>query len=122
LIEVYDEVAGDTKSVEDMKTWLLKQKQTQDGKQRKRRWKHVMHAQKRNRCIASTKMVDIKIGDKVIDPTKLEDTKIEAGTGYFKTAWQASDINSEMGKVTLTKSDEGVAWGAVYWQYFEQPR
>jgi len=31
-----------------------------------------------NRCIGKYKMVDIKIGDKVIDPTKLEDTKIEA--------------------------------------------
>jgi hypothetical protein len=32
MIEVYDEVAGDQQSVEDMKAWLLKQKQTQDWK------------------------------------------------------------------------------------------
>jgi len=24
------------------------------------------------------------------------------------------------GKVTVTKKDEGVSWGAMYWQYFEQ--
>jgi uncharacterized protein YfaS (alpha-2-macroglobulin family) len=65
-------------------------------------------------------MVDIKVGDQVIDPTKLEDTKIEAGTGYFKTAWQADEITSNMGNIHVSKTDEGVAWGAVYWQYFEQ--
>jgi hypothetical protein len=32
MIEVYDEVAADVKSVEEMKVWLLKQKQTQDWK------------------------------------------------------------------------------------------
>jgi uncharacterized protein YfaS (alpha-2-macroglobulin family) len=25
-----------------------------------------------------------------------------------------------MGKVKVTKTDEGVSWGALYWQYFEQ--
>jgi uncharacterized protein YfaS (alpha-2-macroglobulin family) len=25
-----------------------------------------------------------------------------------------------MGEITVSKTDEGVAWGAVYWQYFEQ--
>ena len=25
-----------------------------------------------------------------------------------------------MGKVTVSKEDEGIAWGALYWQYFEQ--
>ncbi|TRZ53473.1 hypothetical protein D4R99_00760 [bacterium] len=32
LIEVFDEVANDIKAVDDMKVWLLKQKQTQDWK------------------------------------------------------------------------------------------
>ncbi|MEL7002152.1 MAG: alpha-2-macroglobulin, partial [Bacteroidota bacterium] len=55
-----------------------------------------------------------------IDPLQREDTKVEAGTGYFKTAWQAGDIKDNMGKIKVTKKDDGVAWGAVYWQYFEQ--
>ncbi len=44
----------------------------------------------------------------------------EAGTGYFKKSWDRQDIRSSMGKVTLDKKDEGVAWGALYWQYFEE--
>ena len=47
-------------------------------------------------------------------------TPVEAGTGYFKTSWKADEITADMGKVTVSKKDDGVAWGAVYWQYFEQ--
>jgi uncharacterized protein YfaS (alpha-2-macroglobulin family) len=121
MIEVYDEVAKDTKSVEDLKAWLLKQKQTQDWRTTKATVEACYALLRRGTdALASDKLVEIKVGDEVIDPTKRPDAKVEAGTGYFKTAWQASEIKSEMGKITITKSDEGVAWGAVYWQYFEQ--
>jgi len=43
LIEAFDEVAKDKKSVDDLKVWLLKSKQTQDWKLRKQLPKHVMH-------------------------------------------------------------------------------
>ena len=32
MIEAYDEVAGDTEKVEELKIWLLKQKQTQNSR------------------------------------------------------------------------------------------
>lgn len=121
MIEVYDEVAGDTKSVEDLKAWLLKQKQTQDWRTTKATVEACYALLRRGvDVLASSKLVDIKVGKEVIDPTKRPDAKVEAGTGYFKTAWQAGEINAGMGEITVSKSDEGVAWGAVYWQYFEQ--
>lgn len=121
MIEVYDEVAGDTQSVEDMKAWLLKQKQTQDWRTTKATVEACYALLRRGTdALASTKLVEIKVGGQVIDPSKRSDAKTEAGTGYFKTAWQANEIKPEMGNITVTKTDEGVAWGAVYWQYFEQ--
>lgn len=121
MIEVYDEVANDQKSVEDMKAWLLKQKQTQDWRTTKATVEACYALLRRGSdALASSKLVEIKVGDETIDPTKRPDSKVEAGTGYFKTAWQAGEIKPEMGNVTVTKTDEGVAWGAVYWQYFEQ--
>ena len=121
MIEVYDEVAGDQQSVEDMKAWLLKQKQTQDWKTTKATVEACYALLRRGSdALASSKLVEIKVGNEVVDPTKRPDAKVEAGTGYFKTAWQAGEIKPEMGNVTITKTDEGVAWGAVYWQYFEQ--
>lgn len=121
MIEVYDEVANDQQSVEDMKAWLLKQKQTQDWKTTKATVEACYALLRRGSdALASSKLVEIKVGNEVIDPAKRPDAKVEAGTGYFKTAWQAGEIKPEMGNVTVTKTDDGVAWGAVYWQYFEQ--
>lgn len=121
MIEVYDEVANDQQAVEDMKAWLLKQKQTQDWKTTKATVEACYALLRRGSdALASSAQVEIKIGSEVVDPTKRPDAKVEAGTGYFKTAWQASEITPAMGNVTITKTDEGVAWGAVYWQYFEQ--
>jgi len=121
MIEVYDEVANDQQSVEDMKAWLLKQKQTQDWRTTKATVEACYALLRRGSdALASSKLVEIKVGNEVVDPTKRPDAKVEAGTGYFKTAWQAGEIKPEMGNVTVTKTDEGVAWGAVYWQYFEQ--
>jgi uncharacterized protein YfaS (alpha-2-macroglobulin family) len=121
LIEVYDEVAGDQTAVEELKVWLLKQKQVSDWKTT-RATSEACYALLRRGIdvLTSEKLVEIKIGEELIDPYKREDTKIEAGTGYFKTAWTASEITPEMGNIKVTKSDDGVAWGAVYWQYFEQ--
>ncbi|GAI58602.1 unnamed protein product, partial [marine sediment metagenome] len=62
----------------------------------------------------------IKVGSRTIDPKKMPDVKLEAGTGYFKTSWSGGEITPEMGNVTVSKKDEGVSWGALYWQYFEQ--
>lgn len=121
LIEAYDEVSKDNKSVEDMKIWLLKQKQTQDWKTTKATTEAVYALLLRGTdLLASDRQVAITIGNTLIDPNKLEGTKPEAGTGYFKTSWDAGQIKPEMGKITVVKSDEGVAWGAMYWQYFEQ--
>ena len=121
MIEVYDEVANDTKAVEDLKVWLLKQKQTQDWKTTKATTEACYALLRRGVSqLASTALVDIKVGDQVVDPAKRPDASVEAGTGYFKTAWQANEISSKFGNIHVTKRDDGVAWGAAYWQYFEQ--
>jgi uncharacterized protein YfaS (alpha-2-macroglobulin family) len=121
MIEVYDEVANDNKAVEELKVWLLKQKQTQDWKTTKATTEACYALLRRGTDILSnSKVVDVTVGNEKVDPSKRQDTKVEAGTGYFKTAWQASDITTSMGNIHVSKTDEGVAWGAAYWQYFEQ--
>jgi uncharacterized protein YfaS (alpha-2-macroglobulin family) len=63
--------------------------------------------------------VDVSIGGEKISTSKLENVKVEAGTGYYKTSWNGTDINKKMAEVQLNKKGEGIAWGALYWQYFE---
>jgi hypothetical protein len=120
MIEVYDEVANDHDKVEAMKIWLLKQKQTQDWKTTKATVEACYALLRRGTdLLSNTKLVEIKVGDQRLDPEKTTD-KVEAGTGYFKTSWSAGEIKRNMSTIEVSKSDEGVAWGAAYWQYFEQ--
>ncbi|MCF8295945.1 MAG: alpha-2-macroglobulin [Saprospiraceae bacterium] len=121
MIEAFDEVANDKESVEEMKVWLLKQKQTTDWKTTKATVEACYALLLRGTdLLASDKLVEVKLGNQIIDPRKMDNVKVEAGTGYFKTSWSGGDIKPEMGNVTVTKTDDGVAWGALYWQYFEQ--
>ena len=121
LIEAFDEVSNDKKAVDDLKVWLLKSKQTQDWKTTKATTEAVYALLLRGTDWLTTESnVEISLGDLKIDPKKMPDVKQEAGTGYFKTSWSGSDINPKMGEVTVVKKDEGVSWGALYWQYFEQ--
>ena len=120
LIEAFSEVTKDTKLIDNLKIWLLKNKQVNQWKTTKATSEAVyaLLLQGSN-WISSTELVDVKIGGKKIDPSKLKNTKVEAGTGYFKTSWSSPEITSKMATVTLTKKDKGIAWGGLYWQYFE---
>ena len=69
--------------------------------------------------ISVTDMVDIVLGDQKIDPATIEDVSVEAGTGYFKTSWNGSEIQPNMATAQITKKGKGIALGALYWQYFE---
>lgn len=121
LIEAFDEVSNDKKAVDDLKVWLLKSKQTQDWKTTKATTEAVYALLLRGTdWLATESNVEISLGELKIDPKKMPDLKQEAGTGYFKTSWSGSDIKPTMGEVTVVKKDEGVSWGAMYWQYFEQ--
>ncbi len=119
MIEAFDEVANDTSDVNEMKVWLLKQKQTQDWKTTRATVEACYALLLRGTdWLSENDNVDIKVGD--IDISQMPDLNKEAGTGYFKTSWNDSDIKPEMGSVTVSRKGEGISWGALYWQYFEQ--
>ncbi|MDX1740138.1 MAG: hypothetical protein R3178_02555, partial [Rhodothermales bacterium] len=62
--------------------------------------------------------VTIRVGDETIDSRTVVDA--EAGTGYFSTTWEGHEVRPEQSDVEVTKVGPGPAWGALYWQYFEQ--
>jgi len=120
LIEAYDEVAGDSKAVDEMKIWLLKQKQTQSWTS-SRATAEACYALllRGSRLLSEDPKIKINLGKVRIDPSRLADVTREAGTGYFSMSWSGNEITPEMGVVRVSKSGAGVAWGALYWQYFE---
>ncbi|MCC2546867.1 hypothetical protein LJY25_10460 [Hymenobacter sp. BT175] len=116
LIEAFAEVKNDQKSVDEMKLWLLKQKQTQSWEST-RATADACYALllRGSDWLAPTRPLQIVVGGEIVKPTSQQ-----AGTGYVKTTWTESEIKPAQGKVSVTKPDAGVAWGALYWQYFEQ--
>lgn len=118
MIEVFDEVAKDSIAVDDLKTWLLKAKQTTHWKTTKATAAACYALLRRGAdFLAESKDMVITIADKPLDMASIQK---EAGTGYFKKTWAAQDITPAMSKVVVTNPNKVVAWGAVYWQYFEQ--
>ncbi len=127
LIEAFSE-AGDViqsetrhlETIDNLKIWLLKNKQTNRWSTTKATTEAVYALLLQGReWLSVTEMVDVVLGGKSITPSKLDDVKVEAGTGYYKTSWSAKEIQPEMASVKLTKKGDGIAWGSLYWQYFE---
>jgi hypothetical protein len=121
MIEAFDEVSNDATSVDELRVWLLKNKQTCDWKTTKATVEACYSLLLRGtEWLATESDVEIIVGGQTIDPKKM-DVAVEAGTGYFKTAWTGNEIKPAMGEVKVSKKGpNGVSWGAVYWQYFEQ--
>lgn len=121
MIEAFDEVTNDTKTVDDLKTWLIKSKQTQHwGTTRSTTEAVYALLLKGTDWLSTEPNVEITVGDIVLDPKNDKSINAEPGTGYFKKVWNGSDIKTSMSKIKVAKKDQGVSYGAVYWQYFEQ--
>jgi len=121
IIEAFAE-KGDTGSVNELKVWLLKQKQTQDWKTTKATTEAVYALLMEGaNWLDSEEMVSIELGgDNVTDEIYADKENFEAGSGYFKTKWDGSNVDKQMATITVTNPNEHPAWGAAYWQYFEQ--
>ncbi|OUJ75380.1 hypothetical protein BXP70_05030 [Hymenobacter crusticola] len=116
LIEAFDEVVNDQKAVDEMKLWLLRQKQTQNWPST-RATADACYALllRGSDWLQPSQPTEVRLGEKLVQPSALE-----AGTGYSKTTFSAAEIKSTQGQVSIKKPDAGLAWGALYWQYFEQ--
>lgn len=115
MIEAFAEVANDAQAVEDCKVWLLKQKQTQNWKTTKATADAVYGLLLRgNNLLASDALVEVSLAGQPIKPEK-----VEAGTGFYEQKFVRGEIKPEMGHVTVKKTDDGVSWGSVHWQYLE---
>ncbi len=119
MIEVFSELtATDHKTIDDLKRWLLKQKQTQAWPSTKATTEAIYALLLRGQdWTQTTPNVEVKLGKTRID-TQAE-TK-EAGTGYFKVTYSPTAILPEMAQVSVKKTTEGPAWGGLYWQYTEK--
>ncbi|WP_264525361.1 MG2 domain-containing protein [Flavobacterium sp. N502536] len=120
LIEAFDEVNNDTKSVDAMKVWLLKNKQTKNWPTTKSTTEAIYALLMQGNDWLSVKdNTVIKIGDEKILTKKLTENEKEAETGYIKLSWKADEIKKEMASISIQNKSKVPGFGGVYWQYFE---
>jgi uncharacterized protein YfaS (alpha-2-macroglobulin family) len=126
MIEVFTEVADDAQMVDDLKTWLLKNKQTTSWKSTKATAAAVyaLLIGKGENMLSQNTMPDITVGNYSIKaaPTagsNIKTVQPEAGSGYFKLNFEKSEINPNFANISIKNNNKVVAWGAAYWQYFE---
>jgi len=122
MIEAFTEVKQDTEMVDNLKTWLLKNKQTNQWNSTKATAEACYALLlKGSNWLAEENKVTIQLGNTTLSST---DAKTEAGTGYFKQKIPGEKVLQGMGhiNVKIEKTDvksSSSSWGAVYWQYFE---
>ena len=141
MIEAFGEINLDSKSmgnieiIDNLKIWLLKNKQTNQWETTKATTEAVYALLLQGSdWLSVTDAVEVSVGgekitpsnsdglpkeDSEVDRSTKERIKLEAGTGYYKTSWNGNEIRPEMAEVKLIKKGDGIAWGALYWQYFE---
>ena len=125
LIEAFAEAGKDQNTVDELKTWLLKNKQTNNWKTTKATAEacYALLMQGSN-WLTNEPVVEIKLGNTSFKST---DAGAEAGTGYFKSTIPAEKVNPQMGAISVKVSplstsqpvNLSTTWGSVYWQYFE---
>lgn len=126
MIELFDEVAKDDEMVEDLKVWLLKQKQTTDWKTTKATAEACYALLLRGTdVLTQTNTLGIFLGNKKLVYNQLASSpneigvKTQAGTGYFKHRFNQEEIDESYGNVKIEKKTNTVSWGSMYWQYWE---
>ncbi|MFD1601538.1 MG2 domain-containing protein [Flavobacterium artemisiae] len=120
LIEAFAEVTKDTKSVDAMKVWLLKNKQTKNWPTTKSTTEAIYALLMQGTDWLSVKdNTVIKLGDEKIMTKKLAENEKEAETGYIKLNWKADEVKKEMASISIENKSKVPGFGGVYWQYFE---
>ncbi len=119
LIELFSETNDNPKAVDEMKVWLLSNKQTNNW-QTTKATAAACYAllMKGSSLLADSGATTIKLNGRQLTALK-PDVKTDAGIGYLKTSWVDEQIKPELGKVQIKNSGKVVTWGAMHWQYLE---
>lgn len=120
LIEAFAEIEKDKKYVDEMKVWLLKNKQVNRWSTTKATSEAIYALLLQGTDWTSIKdNTKFRIGNEKVLTKKLSEKDKEATTGYIKINWSAAEISKEMGTISVENKTDIPNYGSVYWQYFE---
>lgn len=118
MIEVFAELTNETDLIDEMKLWLLTNKQTNNWNTTKAT-SSAIYALLINGGVMNLETVwpDIHLGKTKFD---IASTNPESGTGYFKKSYTTTEIKPDFANIKVKNNASVVNWGASYFQYYEQ--
>ncbi len=124
LLEAFAEVANNMTVVDEMKIWLLKNKQTSHWKTTKATAAAIygLLGYGQN-WLSETEDVKInfpKAPKKAYQATiqKAQATQTP-GVGYYKVGFDPQKISKNYATIKVKNPNDHIVWGGLYWQYFE---
>ena len=119
VMEALEQTGGNTDTVEEMKLWLLKQKQTQQWNSPVATADAVFALlMKGANLLDNQGDVRIVIANEVLETVSPSKTTVP-GLGYIKRSFTQKNV-VDARKIEVEKRNPGIAWGAVYAE-FESP-
>lgn len=121
LIEAYNDIKNDIASIEAMKVWLVKNKQTNHWASTKSTTEAIYALMSMGKSwLDAEEGITVKMGNnQVYPPANALALGVINANGYFKQSWKTADIKPDMSSITVDKKSPGVMYGGMFWQYFE---
>lgn len=115
MVEVFNEAAADREAVDNLRIWLLKNRQTN-------RWESTKATSEAvyallmtgDNWLNNTANVEVKVAGKAVRPAETA-----PGSGYFKQTWEGSAIQPSWNTIAVKNPGSTIVWGAAYRQYLE---
>ncbi len=128
MVEVFAEVAQDAETVDELRIWLLKNKQVNHWETTKATAAAVYALFNQGESLATdwlteSEQVEVDfagVKKKYYQPELEEaENEAEAGTGNFQVTWKGTEIRTDMNRIRVKNPNPHIAWGSLHWQYFE---
>ncbi|MBK8699959.1 MAG: hypothetical protein IPN29_10690 [Saprospiraceae bacterium] len=119
LMEFFFETGADQAMLDELKIWLIKNKQTHSWNTAKSTI-YAINALMQQKGPKQINLVDaqdviVKAGNERLPLEK----SVQAGTSYFIQTWNEAEVNKSMANINLENKGNSIAYGAAYYQYFK---
>ena len=118
LIELFEDSKASQEVIDGLKLWLLKNKQTNSWNTSKATsaaiYAFMMNSEN---WLNESNPVEVMLPSK---NDKVSFNNVEYATGYGRIDYAADKISTDLSKVKVTNPNNHIAWGAAYFQYWEE--
>jgi len=117
MIELFKDREAEQKVIDNLKLWLLKNKQVNSWKTTKETTAAVYaFLLDKDEWLSQSKMIAVSHPQL---KQNIDFEKKTSGTGYMKKVWSKNEITANHAQLEVKNPNNHVSWGAAYWQYFE---